>query len=65
MLYVFLGLMLSLLAFSVNAGLSNEKLNCVICPNTFLKEMLVVAPALITNGPWGLGTRQCPWSGMV
>ena len=44
-LWVFLSRMLSF-AFTLKQGLSTQKVNCVVCENTFLNGIEVVTPAL-------------------
>lgn len=64
MLLIFLGRTAST-ARMVKAGFSTMKEKFAACKKTFLKGMTMLYPALIRKGPWGLGGRAIPKSGMI
>ncbi len=50
--------------FTIKAGLSILKANCVLSVKMFLKAIVTLDPGLMLNGPCGFGARQCPCKGM-
>ena len=49
----------------MKAELSVEKENGFVWLKMFLKGMVMLEPALITNGPCGLESRQWPFKGIL
>lgn len=52
-------------ALTVKAGCSTVHWKAMVWRKMFLKGMERVVPALTGKGPWGLGGRARPMSGML